>query len=270
MTIIYEDLDKPDDTGPWPAEVRIRLAGAQGRPVLGRKISTGGTIVGETLLSTANGGIDASGVWALDLWPTSDISPGGTTWRIERRIPDCQEFVTYVTAPITGGPYEASTREDDPLGEITPSALASHAADLALHGGGIEIAFQKISTSVIVTGSSGGLVATAVPGLVITVPDLARPIYLHGHIPAIQPVGGPAEANAGIYIQGSTGVFASLDSVPIPDMDTATARTVDLWARLPAHSPNNFVVAGTGASGNLTMKINASLVTLAFLRAIAA
>lgn len=270
MTVIYEDLDLPDSSTPWPAEVRIRLAGAQGRPVLGKKISTGGTIVGELLLSTANGGIDGSGVWSADLWPSSDISPEGTTWRIERNVPACQSFVTFITSPITGAPVEASTVEDDPLGEIAASALSAHAGRLDLHGGGIEVAFASISTTVVVTGTSGGLVTAAVPGLLISVPDLARPIYVIGHVPGLQQSGGPAEGTFGIYPQGSLGIFAGLDSVPVPDMDTTTVRSVEPFGRLPSHSPGNYVIAGTGTGGNLTLKCAASVLNLASIRAVAA
>lgn len=270
MTTVYEDLDLPDTTTPWPAEVRVRLAGAQGRPVLGRKVSTGGTIVGETLLSTANGGINNSGFWELDLHPNSDIIPLGTTWRVYRAVPACQSFVTFLTVPVTGGPYEASTLEDDPLGEITPSALSTHAGDVDLHGGGIEIAFASISSTVTVTGSAGGLITGEVAGLLVTIPDLARPIYLLGHIPGIQPPGGPAEASFGIYPQGSPGIFAQLDGVPVPDMDTTTARYADPFARLAAHSPGDYTINGVGSGGNLTARVSASVLNLASLRAVAA
>lgn len=269
MTVIYEDLDLPDTSTPWPAEVRVRLAGAQGRPVLGKTVSTGRAIVGETLLSTGNG-ISNAGVWSLDLVPNSDIFPENTTYRIERRVPECGLFVSFVTVPVTGGPFEAFTVEDDPLGTITPSALSAHASDLALHGGGIEVAFASISSTVTVTGTSGGFVTAAVPGLLITVPDLARPIYLHGHVPAIQPPGGPAEASFGIYPQAQLGIFAALDGVPVPDMDTTTARTVDPFARLAAHSPGDYVIAGTGVGGNFTARVSASVLGLASIRAVAA
>lgn len=270
MTVVFEDLDLPDSSTPWPAQVRVRLAGAQGRPVLGRRLSTGSAIVGETVLSTGNG-INNAGYWALDLPAQSDISPGGTTWRIERHVPGggCLPFVSFITVPITGGPYEASTLEDDPLGEITPSALANHAADLLLHGGGIEVAFASISTAVTVTGTGGGLFTAAVPGLLVTVPDLARPVYLFGHVPGIQEPGGPSEGSFGIYPAGNTGIFAALDGVPVPDMDTTTARVVDPMARLAAHSPGDYVIAGTGAGGNLTLRVAASVLGLASIRAIA-
>ncbi|HMJ74750.1 MAG TPA: hypothetical protein VK507_02200 [Iamia sp.] len=270
MTVVQEDLDKPDTSTPWPARVSVRLAGAQGRPVVGKRISNNTTIVGETVLTTGDG-INNAGVWSLDLPPSSDILPPGTTWRIERSVPGCGIYpVSFLTVPVTGGPYDAFELEDDPMGSITPTALAAHAADQALHGGGLEIAFASISSTVTITGTGGGLFTAAVPGLLVTVPDLARPVYLFGHIPGIQPPGGPAEASFGIYPQANTGIFAALDGVPVPDMDTTTHRTVDPFARLPAHSAGDYVIAGSGSSGNLTARVAASVLGLASLRAVAA
>ena len=269
MTTIYEDLDLPNTATPWPAQVRIRLAGAQGRPVLGRSVTLNTTIVGELVLSTGTGFYNA-GVWPAELVPDSDILPSGTTYRVERFFPGCQSYVSFIQVPVTGGPYTASSVEDDPLGSITPSALAMHAADVTLHGGGIELDAAFISSTVTVTGTGGGLFSAAVAGLIVTVPDLARPVYLIGHIPAIQPPGGPAEASFGIYPQANTGIFAQLDGVPVPDMDTVTTRTVDPFARLAPHSAGDYVIAGQGSGGNLTARVSASVLNLASLRAVAA
>ena len=271
MTVVYEDLDLPSGATPTPAEVRIYLAGGQGRPTRGRRVSTNTAIVGETVLSTYNGGINDAGFWSIDLPPSSDIEPEGTTWAVERSVPlICDPYISFLTVPATGGGYEASTIEDDPMGEITPSALSGHAGRLDLHGGGIEVAFASRDTNVVVTGSGGGLFVAAVPLLVVTVPDLNRPVYLHGHVPGLQQSGGPAEGSFGIYPEGNTGIFAALDGVPVPDMDTTTHRTVEPWARLPAHRPGNYVIGGTGASGNLTIRVAATTLGLAWLRAIAA
>lgn len=270
MTIIFEDLDLPTLGGtPFPVEVRIRLAGAQGRPVLGKKLSQAGTVAGEVLLSTANGGISSTGYWEADLWPNSDLSPGGTTYLVTRKI-GCDAFATFINVPVTGGPFEASTREDDPLGEITPSALAAHANDLALHGGGIQIDYKEVTTGVTVTGSGGGSISAPILGTTIIVPDLARPIYLHGHLPAKQSPGGPTEQSWGIYPLGTYGFFVALDLDAPPALSTTTPRRVTLWKRLPAHSPGQYVIAATGSSGNLTADLGASALNLAFLRAVAA
>lgn len=270
MTVIYEDLDLPDTGTPWPAEVRIRLAGAQGRPVLGKTVSTNKTIVGETLLRTgAGGGISNAGLWQADLVPNADILPAGTTYHVARKV-GCQVYESYVSVPVTGGPYEAFTLEDDPLGTITPSALSAHASDLALHGGGIEVDYAEFNTAVTVTGTGGGFTVAAVPGLTVTVPDLARPVYLFAHVPVIQPSGGPAEASWGLFVSGSLGAFAALDVVAPPDIDTTTPRHVELFARLDPLSGGDYVVGATGVGGNLTTRAGTSAIAYASLRAVAA
>ena len=270
--IVYEDLDLPSGGTPYPAEVRIRLAGAQGRPIAGRRVATNTRIVGETILTQPNGGINAGGVWSFDFAPNTDIDPPGTTWYVERNVPlVCDPYISFLSVPATGGPWEAFLLEDDPLGEITQSALAAHAARVDLHGGGIEVAFAARDSNVVVTGTSGGLFVAAVPLLTVTVPDLNRPVYLHGHIPGLQAAANaPAEGSFGIYPQGQLGIFAALDGVPVPDMDTTTHRTVDPWARLPAHRPGDYVIGGTGAGGNLTIKVAATALRLAWVRALTA
>jgi hypothetical protein len=127
------NFDLPDGGAPYPAQVRVRLAGAQGLPILGIQISTGREIVGETVLTQADG-IEADGSWSVPLVGQGDISPEGTTWRIERRLPSGIEYVTFHTVPVTGGPYAAYTLEDDPLGAIASSALSAHAAKRGIGG----------------------------------------------------------------------------------------------------------------------------------------
>jgi len=268
MTVIFEDLDLPGLPGgpPWPAEVRIRLAGAQGRPILGKTISTNKAIVGELLLSTDNGGISASGYWSVDLHPNSDILPSGTTYLVTRKV-GCNEFSSYLSVPITGGPYEAFTQEDDPVGEITPSALSAHASDLLLHGGGIQYDYKYIDTATVVTGSGGGLTLAPLTGTMVTVPDVGRGVWLQAHIPVKQQPGGPTDQSWGLFKTTSGyGAFSALDAVTPASLGTVSSRHADLWAFLPAHSQGNYVVAATGQSGNLTAKADASAIQKGWLR----
>lgn len=271
MTVVVEDLDLPDGSAPYPAEVRIRLAGPQGRAMVGKAISTGHSIVGEIVLTRGNG-INSAGVWSIDLWPNSDITPAGSMWRIERRLPGCTPVpISFITVPVTGGPYDPFTLEDDLLGTITPTALAAHAGDLTLHGGGLQIDLAVTDTAVTITGTGGGLFNAAVPGLTVTVPDLARPVYLIGHIPAIRPASdAPTAASFGIYPADNVGLFAALDGVPIPDYNLTNPRTVDPFAVLDPHSAGDYVIAGMGSGGNLTTRLGASVLNLASLRAVAA
>lgn len=269
MTVVFEQLQLPAGGAPNPVSVLVRLAGAQGRPVRGETVSTNTAIVGSKFLTIGNG-IDSSGYWELDLQPSSDILPPGTTWYCRRQV-GCDLYESYLSVPITGGPYEAFTLEDDPLGTITPSALSAHASDLALHGGGVELDFKFVNTAIVVTGSSGGLIMAPVTGTRVTVPDLARPVYLHGHIQAEQQSGGPTEQSwAVMKDDGIYGVFASLDSINPAGLNTTVPRPGNLWARLPAHSQGNYLICGTGSGGNLTAKLFGSAINLVFLRAFTA
>lgn len=256
MTAVYEDLDLPSGDTPVPAEVRIRLAGAQGRPVLGKTISTNKAIIGESVLRIG-AGINSAGLWTLDLWPNDDIAPAGTTWQITRKV-GCDKFTSYISVPVTGGPYEAFTREDDPLGTITPSALAAHGSDFTLHGGGIEVDSAVITSPVTITGTGGGLTAAAVPGLLVTAPSVPRILHIWAIVPVLQTSGGPAEATYGIFPSGSLGAFAALDVANPPGLNTTLARRAILFAELPALTPGDYVVAGTGTSSNFTTRVNPS------------
>lgn len=272
MTEIYEDLDLPGIPGgtPTPASVTIRLAGAQGRPTLGKTISTNKMIAGELLLSTANGGINSGGLWRADLVPNSDILPDGTTYLITRRV-GCSVFSSYVSVPITGGPYEAFTQEDDPLGAITPSALSAHASRLDLHGGGIEYDYKYIDTVTTVTGSGGGIILAPLTGTQVTVPDVGRPVYLQAWLPVVSPSGAPLEQTWALFnVATGFGAFAALDATNPAGLNITTNRGASLFARLPAHSPGNYVIAGTGTGGNLVARAAASTLQRASLRAYAA
>jgi hypothetical protein len=265
MTIVYEDLDLPAGATPQVA-VDVRLAGNGGRPLVGKVISTGKTIYGTEHL-TIGQGISEQGVWQLDLPSNDDILPSGTTWRVDR-YGVCDPSTSYLSVPVTGGPYVAFDLEADPLNNIDPGALAAHAADDTLHGGGLEVDYAEITSSVIVTGAAFSV--AAVPGLQIDVPDLARPVYVFGHIPALQTSGGPAEQSWGIFVEGSLSAFNALDAVTPPGLNTSTTRLALPFKRLPPHSPGSYVIGGQGTSGNFTARTNPSAINRASIRAVRA
>lgn len=269
MTVVYEDLDLPDGGVPG-AYVEVRLAGGGGRPIAGRRVSTGSLIVGTTYLRNG-AGIDSAGVWQMDLVPNSDILPEGTTWYV-RRVIGCDEFISYISVPITGGPFEAFTIEDDPLGTIAPSALSAHASDLSLHGGGIEVDYAEIVSSVVVTGSA--LSAAAVPGLQITIPDLARPVYIYAKA-AVEldgaGTGGADDVSLGIFPSGSLGAFSAYDAVALLEANAAaggTAETLHSVARLPAHSPGDYVAGAQRTTTPFAARVVASVISKAILYAV--
>jgi hypothetical protein len=258
MPIVYEDLDLP--TGGAPnAEVRITLVGAGGRPIAGRVQSTGKTIVGTTVLTYDNGGITSEGIWSANLVANSDILPANTTYLIEREV-GCDVPQIFVSVPASGGPFEASTIEDDPLNSIEPSVLAQHAADLSLHGGGIEVGYQELTTTVTVTG--GAFAIGLVPGLQIVVPDLNRPVYLHGRVFLATVSGAGAQdvqaclANATTVTGSQINALGVLDAVFFEGTDDdALPTTLWMFARLPAHSAGTYVVGAGRTSSPYNVRV---------------
>lgn len=127
MPIVFEDLDLPGGVAPMAA-VEIYLAGPGGKPVLGRSLSTGKTIAGQRRLTRGNG-IDADGQWQETLVGNDDIEPAGTTYRIIRDC-GCFRYDTFISVPVTGGPYEALDLETDPLNAIDQAMLAQLREDI--------------------------------------------------------------------------------------------------------------------------------------------
>lgn len=258
MPIVYEDLDLPAGGSP-NAEVRITLAGAGGRPIAGRVQSTGKTVVGTTVLTYDNGGINSAGIWSADLVSNTDILPENTTYLIEREI-GCDVPQFFVSVPASGGPFEASTIEDDPLNSIEPSVLSQHAADLALHGGGIEVGYQDLTTAVTVTGAA--LALGQVPGLQIAVPDLNRPVYLYGRVFLATVASAGAQdvqaclANATAVTGGQVNALAALDAVFFEGTDDDSLPTVlYMFARLPAHSAGTYVVGASRVTSPYNVRV---------------
>lgn len=270
MTIVFEDLDLPDGGTP-NAYVEVRLAGGGGRPIAGRRVSAGTLITGTTYLRNG-AGIDSAGVWQLDLVPNSDILPAGTTWYI-RRVIGCDEYISYISVPITGGPFEAFTIEDDPLGTIAPSALAAHESRLDLHGGGIEIDYAEITASAVVTGAA--LAVAAVPGLQINIPDLARPVYIYAKVAVEVPAptgAGQDDIVVSISPASNLNAFAALDLAAVEEQmldGDGTGVNVDLTYRLQPHSQGDYVVGLQRSISPYSARIVASAIQKAVIYAVA-
>jgi hypothetical protein len=268
MPIVYEDLDLPAGGAP-NAEVRITLVGAGGRPIAGRVQSTGKTIVGTTVLTYNNGGINSAGIWSADLVANTDILPPNTTYLIEREV-GCDIPQIFVSVPASGGPFEASTIEDDPLNSIEPSVLSQHAADLALHGGGIEVQHSDLTTSMTITGAA--FTIAQVTGVQIVVPDLNRPVYLHGRLFLATVSGAGAQdvqaciANATSVTGGQINALTVLDAVFFEGTDDDAIPTdVSLFARLPAHSAGAYVIGASRVTSPFNVRVLSSALSKSHL-----
>lgn len=208
MPVIFEDLDLPAGGAP-SAEVRITLVGPGRRPIAGLHVPSDKRIAGTSRLRYGDG-IDANGVWAASLFANSEILPANTTWLIERDC-GCDLLDSFISVPASGGPYLTTFLEADPVNQITPSALALHAADSHLHGGGERLAIAHFANQ-----------STAVTGAPV---DVAG-----GSLPIVNP--NPAEL--GFYIDlpisittsGQFGTFQVLaDSTVIWSRNTPPATT---------------------------------------------
>lgn len=262
--MVFEDLDLPGGVGAPPYVVEITLWGA-GRPIVGKEVSTNQYIGG-----TYRPPIDSNGIWSAELVSNTDILPGGTTYRIVHNF-GCDVYTTYISVPITGGPFDTQSIEVDAMNEVAPPILSIHASDLLLHGGGIELDYAELVTATVVTGGATGY--GAVPGVVVTVPDVPRPVYLHGHSNLVQQSGGPTAGTLGLHpitAAPSYLAFFQLEGSIAQTMSTTVGPTLDVWARLPPHSGGDYVLTARGNSGNFTVVVNGSVLTKTFLRAIAA
>jgi hypothetical protein len=270
--VVFENFDTPCGGafgGAPPVYVEITLWGA-GRPIVGQ------TSVGTTIIGTSRHYPDESGIWSCDLVGNEDIIPDGTTYQI-KRVVGCDEQITFITVPVTGGPFVAGTLEDDPMNSITPSSLSVHASNLELHGGGLELAYAEITSNVVVTGSGAGFGTLAdIPGLIIAVPDLARPIYLEGKL-QVSSLTGTVSAQAGIAPDDPAGNQVSVlnckDAVTLHNVttnDTEPYRIPIVTARLPPHSPGNYVLAARRFNTPFGIKVIASSILRAWIRAVAA
>lgn len=263
MITVMEDLDLPGSGTP-PALIEITLWGA-GRPVVGREVSTGKYIAGTKRIVPNN-----DGIWSAELVSNLDIIPEGTTYQIKHLL-GCDNIESYISVPITGGPFTPQQIEVDAMNSVAAPALSIHASDLLLHGGGIELDYADIVSDIVVTGT--GSTYAAIPGLVVTVPDVARPVYLYGQVSLTQQSGGPTAATVALVAGtlATPGIFASLDAETRNGLVTTVdqAAKAQLMVRLAPHSGGDYQMGARGNSSNFTVVVRASVLGRASIHAIA-
>lgn len=250
--LVYENIDLPG-TGAPRGLVEIELWGA-GRPTIGRNVSDGSLIAGRKQIIT-----DDAGQWSADLVPNTDISPENTTYRCRRFI-DCEVFTSYLNVPASGGPHEAFTIGEDAMNEISASALAAHSADLALHGGGIEIDYSEMVTNVTVTGSA--LVLGVISPLAVQIPDLDRPAYVYAdlHLATPSSTGDVTLALAPWDGVGTTiGALSIIGSAQDEDLESdSVPHHQTVMARIPSHTPGLYVPVATRTASPFTITVVAT------------
>lgn len=263
--IVYEDLNLPGGGAP-SGLVEVELFAA-GRPTVGRNMNDGSLIAGKATVQP-----DASGIWSLDLVPNSDIAPANTTYRVVRYI-NCESFTSYLSVPASGGPYDAFLIGDDAMNEIPASVLAQHSADLALHGGGIEVDYSELVTNYTATGDASNL--GVVPALNVYIPDLGRPVHVFYDMHLSSPSGtidvstGLAPWNGVATLQGAFGLKGGASEQDV-DTDTNNPRHVSGMVRVPSHTPGLWAVSARKNSADYRVIIVANSVLVAKIWAVTA
>jgi hypothetical protein len=117
MPTVYEDLDLPGGDPPAILSVTIFPAGTDGAKLAYAYHGT--TVVGETVLTRRNGGIDADGRWQIDeLPPVSEMTPSGMRWGVIVAGARVERSTRFLNVPDTPGTYLAETILSDPPGTI--------------------------------------------------------------------------------------------------------------------------------------------------------
>jgi hypothetical protein len=140
-----------------------------------------------------------------------------------------------------------------------------HIGDNTLHGGGVEGGYAERTTD---TGNLAvtALSMTAVPSLVVTVPTLLRPVYLHGHITMRHSVAS-ATSTALFAPAGSSSLSDGRGPAYVTHRATADEATAYPFYRIPAGSAQtqwqvfvsgktsgNVVVVGTANSAKSSIR----------------
>jgi hypothetical protein len=257
MPVITEDLDIPGGTG-LKCQVIVTLVGAGGAPAVGYT-ADGRAVVGRNVVVPPEP--PGLSTWQLDLVANSALIPAGTAYR--RVIQTAQGVVAddYFTVPAAGGPYLLKDRLATPPASIASPALDLHAADLALHGGGIELDYEVRTTNLTISATGTALTEIAR----VTIPLVARPIYLEAEVNAAAS-SGTANLLFCLTASGTATTLGSLDAgtaigVPTAAVE-ANGRKVRLSARLAPSTPaGDYILGGNLLAGTATVLATSLLPT---------
>lgn len=160
------------------------------------------------------------------------------------------------------------TSADDPTWEgsdVTPNI--PHAGDDTIHGGGQEVDYAKVTTSI-----TGWTVSTfflhPIAGCVVTVPDLDHPVYLEAGIPIHH---SAANCQVSTHIAAASAsdiVFGTEIGASFAFIGTAGKNTSPrAHARLEPHTPGDYqLFIQSDTAGTLTPTVGAN--TPAWIKAV--
>lgn len=239
MPTLTEAIRNPGDVTPPATAVTLELWGTTAT-IHGYKPSSAISVAGAT--ST----VDSDGAWSIaNVVGNADITiPTGTVYRVVRHIAGRPDPLTdYISMPTTGGPYRVDELLTDPPGALTPSGLAAHAADTALHGGGQRIFVANV-TSNFTTASTSFVDLPGASGT-FTVPS--RPFVVKGQIPiTVETAGQGGEVR---IMSGSTMIAWTFIPATAAAGQTYTCQ-FEAQSPLPIWNPT----AGSSVTVRVTMK----------------
>lgn len=198
MPTLTETLELPGSVDPQDVTVVVELWG-DGAALHGFDANT---IGGKLRTAGASWSID-------DIVGNADIIPAGTVYRVERWWPGLRApLVDFIEMPTTGTTWRVDQLLVDEPATSESAALALHAADTDLHGGGLQLfaahksdgLFATTSTAPVpVTGWSGSMtvparafVVTAMTSIFTGDANVPGHLAVYARIPvtAAQRVGG--------------------------------------------------------------------------------
>jgi len=219
MPVVNGKITRPDLTK-QAASVEFELVDQFGNPVRAWKSATD-----ETIISRQPVALDPStGAYTITIPGNVDLNPANTRWR--RRIFMGQDIYTdFLVVPTGGGPYQ----EEDIAQDIVPLPVPTPSNELDVAE---------------ITGAVNGLAVNgfnlvAVPGLVVTVPDSSRPVYLFCKLWMQHSVANVVVASI-IAAVGSTTIGQQVDGA-LGHVGTIGFEAAPLaWARLNPHTPGDY------------------------------
>lgn len=135
------------------------------------------------------------------------------------------------------------------MGSVIDTA---HQTDNSLHGGGVEEGYAERTTD---TGNLAVTVftMTAVPSLIVTVPVVDRPVYLHGHVHVRHSVAAATSAVLFAPV-GSSSITDARGPAYVTHRATGSFVTAKPFHRIPpGGGGQQWQVFVTGDSGNVVV-----------------
>jgi hypothetical protein len=218
---------KPSGTAGGPANktrVRFRLVDSTSVPVYQAwDTGTGNRVI----TGDEDFGLDAEGDYSVNLAPNTDLVPAGTRWRRVVLYGSVEGPALSMVVPVGGGPYNEHTIRDEAAAPL-PVPEPSNELDSAER------------TSNLTVGSFNGFNIIAVTGMVVTVPDIARPCYIDCQLWMEHAATANANLATMIGVTGlttiGTQIAAGIGFVGAAGKETSPSAR----ARIPAHTPGDY------------------------------